>query len=533
MTSDIEREAKQALEQVLNSASRKKLVVAGPGSGKTFLFGELLKHCGGGQEERLVLTFINNLKADLDRSLGEMATVSTLHGYCQGLLHRNKSLRNGLSADFRCFPGLVSIIKNDWRWINGSEAPEFVKLMRILECSDEQDSFYATRSNFYDAVDFDDSVYRVHQQFKLHPDLLPTYELVLIDEFQDFNKMEAGIIGQLGVKNSIVIAGDDDQALYSTLRGASWEYIRAHYHGGEYTVFPLPFCMRCPEVIVGAVNDVITRSQRETRLAGRIDKPYRYYAPIKGDDSARFPKIDLIQTSVQRLNANYFGRYIEQSIRAMSKADAKTAKEKHEPLALIIGNKPYMPQIEKHLVESGLYVARKKQELNERDFALELLREEPHSNLAWRIILSLSRESIAAPIVRKSHEEGSSIFDNLAKEITDPVLAEAAAWTKPQIQEEDEGPPTVQLTTYEGSKGMSAQYVFLVGLHNGDLPRNSEAISDIEICRFLVGLTRTKKQCTLLLSKRFGNDIKEPSIFLDWIREERFKRKRVNAAYWG
>jgi superfamily I DNA/RNA helicase len=135
---------------------------------------------------------------------------------------------------------------------------------------------------------------------------VPEYTLVLIDEFQDFNKMEASVIDLLAERNSIVIAGDDDQALYSQLRNASWDHIRAHHVNGHYEIFELPFCMRCPEFIVGAVNDVILKARDAQKLNGRIEKPYRYYEPVKAEDSRRYPHIELIETTVQRANANYF-----------------------------------------------------------------------------------------------------------------------------------------------------------------------------------------------------------------------------------
>jgi len=531
MPSDTSQELKEALDRVLDSSSRKKLVVAGPGSGKTYLFKELLKRSDGGREERLVLTFIKNLKADLDRNLGEMAAVATLHGYCQSLLHGSARLRGGLTADFVCYPGLVSLIKKDWSWTQGSEAPEFVKEMRSLECPDDHFHFYAHQSDYYDAVDFDDSVYRAYKNLETNPELIPPFKLVLIDEFQDFNRMEAGIIAQLGATNPIVMAGDDDQALYSQLRGASWEYIRSHYGAGEYTVFSLPFCMRCPEVVVEAVNDIISRARAERKLEGRIDKPFRFFEPVKGADSRRFPNIDLVQTSVQRQNANYFARYIEQCIRAIPAAEVEEAKEKHEPVALIIGSKPYLPQIAKHLVEVGLISPQADDELSERDVALEILKGNPNSNLGWRIILSLGTDAIAAPIIRRAYEEKLPLADVLPREFRDPVLVEASAWTKPEAA--DEVPvESIRLTSYEGSKGMSAQYVFLVGLHEGELPRNTASVADIEICRFLVGLTRTKKLCSLMITQRFGNDLKSPSPFLGWIRDTRFNVKRITAAYW-
>jgi superfamily I DNA/RNA helicase len=230
---DVKAELKAATDGILASKSSKKLVVAGPGAGKTYLFKELLKAAEGTAHERLVLTFINTLKGDLERNLGDASQVFTLHGYCQYLLRSNVTLRSGLSEQFRCYPGLRGLIPRDWMFLHGTNSPTFVQLMRDLECTDDQKEFYIERCNYYDAVDFDDSVYRALSQMTNDKTLVPAYKLVLIDEFQDFNKMEASIIDLLSEKNQIVIAGDDDQALYSQLRSASWDHIRARYASGH------------------------------------------------------------------------------------------------------------------------------------------------------------------------------------------------------------------------------------------------------------------------------------------------------------
>src|SRR5690242_18455319 len=78
--------------------------------------------------------------------------------------------------------------------------------------------------------------------------------------------MEAGFIDVLSTKSPIVIAGDDDQALYSQLRGSIWDFIRSLHHGDEYEKFVLPFCMRCPAVIVAAVNDIMATARRFKKL---------------------------------------------------------------------------------------------------------------------------------------------------------------------------------------------------------------------------------------------------------------------------
>jgi superfamily I DNA/RNA helicase len=510
--------------------------VAGPGAGKTTLFRKLLDKASGNPEQRLVLTFIGNLKADLDRSLGDAAQVFTLHGYCQYLLHQHGALRNGLTADFRCYPGLTSLIKKDWDWLRDSVAPKFVDLMRKLECTAEQTAFYTQRANYYDAVDFDDSVYRTHQQLKADASLVPAYELVLIDEFQDFNNMEASVIGLLADKNSIVIAGDDDQALYGQLRGASWDYIRAHHGGGQYEVFELPFCMRCPEVIVAAVNDVISKARECKKLSGRIDKPYRYFEPVKGEDSRRNPKIDLVTTSVQRANANYFGRYIERCIQAIPEQDILSAAEKNEPAALIIGSNPYRLQVEEYLTKVGVLIADGKTELTDRELAFEILNQDANSNLAWRILLAEDEPGTARDLVRAAAAQNISLAKVIPVARRTAVLGEAAAWAAGRVQQqEDDGEeaatPRVKVTSFEGAKGLSAQHVFIIGLHSGEMPKKGTDVKDIEICRFLVGMTRTKKKCSILVTNRFGHDFKRPSEFLSWIDASRFEKKTVNAAF--
>jgi superfamily I DNA/RNA helicase len=530
-------ELRAAVARVLESKSRKKLIVAGPGAGKTTLFRQLLAQASGAGDDRLVLTFIKNLKEDLDRSLGETASVYTLHAYCQLLLRRHAELRDGMTADFICHPGLTGMVKQDWQWLNEEAPPKFVERMRSLECTEAQEQFYLERSAYYDAVDFDDSVYRITRRLNDQPHLIPAYELVLIDEFQDFNGMESEIINLLSRVSPIVIAGDDDQALYSQLRGASWEHIRAHHAGGEYEVFELPFCMRCPKVIVGAINDVIAHAVAAAKLTGRIPKPFRYFPPVKGKDSEKFPQIDLVRTSVQSAPANYFGKYVEQLIRSIPDEDFAAAAENFEPCVLIIGSKPYLPQVAAHLIAAGLIEARADETQDERSEALMMLHTNPDSNLGWRILLSGIGEAEAKGYVITAAQLDLPLSEVLPDNRKAGWLVEAAALAanraeEPAKEAADAASPRIVLTTYEGSKGRSAQYVVLVGLHDGDLPRQSAAASDIEICKFLVGLTRTKKQCTLLATRRFGAGPRTLSSFVGWIREKRFRRIEVNAQYW-
>jgi superfamily I DNA/RNA helicase len=534
MPNDEARELQDAVDKVVNSQSEKKLVVAGPGAGKTHLFKKLLEAKGGDAKRHLVITFVNNLKDDLEANLGDLARVFTLHGYCQFLLHHDERLRAGLESNFVCYPKkLTSLIKRDWEYLHDSDAPEFVKLMRQLELTTEQYEFYLSRSNYYNSVDFDDSVYRIHESMRADRDLVPDFDLVLIDEFQDFNKLEASVVGLLGESIPIVVAGDDDQVLYSTLRQADSGHIRNHHSGGEFEVFYLPFCMRCPKVIVDAVASIFQKAAQIGALSGRIQKPYRYCELKKGKDSLAHPYIDLVRASVQRSDVNYFGKYIEQFLSTLPQAEAEEAAANNEPLVLIIGSKPYMPQIEAHLVAAGLFTPRTSDEKPERDAALEILAAQPNSNLGWRIILNCSGKTIARERVRAAREKDLELVEVIPPAERDAILAEAKAKVAtPQSGDEGRTISKIKLTSYEGSKGLSAQYVFLVGLHERELPKDAARVTDLEICRFVVGLTRTKKKCTVLIAGRFGNVVKQPSVFLSWIDNRSYNRLFVNAAYW-
>ena len=89
--------------------------------------------------------------------------------------------------------------------------------------------------------------------------------------------------------------------------------------------------------------------------------------------------------------------------------------------------------------------------------------------------------------------------------------------------------PSILLTSYQGCKGMSAGFVFIIGANNGIMPQVVNDISDVEICQFIVALTRTRKKCYILSEDWMyspkdnrGNWIPKNgrSIFIDFIPKD-------------
>lgn len=539
MLPELEARLQHILDGIVASNARRKVIVAGPGTGKTALFRRLLEAHDGPRDGRLVLTFINNLRAELNEALGELARVLTFHGYCRHLLHLRPRLREGLGADFRYYPPLPTIVESDWASSRGGQVPKFVGLMRRLEAGDAT-AFYLQRADYYDAVSFDDSVFRVHRGLAAHPDEIEEYETVLIDEYQDFNRLEATLLDLLATRSPIAIAGDDDQALYSVLRSSSPEFIRARYDGGEYERFALPFCMRCPEVIVRTVGDIVGQARRLGLLAGRIDKPYDPYPPRKAADSVRYPRIKVVETSVQSLRANYFGRYIAQAIDTIPAEEIAESHLGRFPTVLVIGPGQYLRQIRLHLEENGYQceaAAEGDTVAVNRTEGLTILVANPDANLGWRIVLEADNPPFLTGAVRRSAADRVPLVGIIPQAFRDQTLAEAQAYKPPAevvraAADVDPVRPTIKFASFEGSKGLSAQHVFVVGLHEGDLPRQPAAINDLEVCKMIVAITRTRKQCHLIYARRWGNNWKRPSPFLGWIHPERREQLRVTRSYW-
>lgn len=534
-----EAELRSAIGAILGSPSRKKLVVAGPGTGKTTLFRMLLEMAPGEPTSRLVLTFINTLKNELEKDLGSMAQVHTLHSYCLGLLHRDDGLRGNLTPLFRCCPGLSSLVSADWEFVNATKPPNFLVEMRNL-AKDNHLAFYLSRGEYYDAVDFDDSVYRAYEGLVSGRSRSEEFDLVLIDEYQDFNSLEAGVIDALGLDNPILIAGDDDQALYSQLRDSSWDHIRLLSRNEAFQVFELPFCLRCPKVVVDAVSDIIQVARKLNRLEGRINKPYRHYPPAKGTDSARYPKIMNVFTTVQRKAANYMGRYIAQQLNRIPQDEIDEATAAGYPVALVIAADPYRTMIQDHLQGEGHSVneGSSSEPRTWRDMGLAIVKEQARANIGWRIVLHEDHPPFLRDLIIRVEASREPLLDLVPDEYRARILSEAEVY-RPQPAHstpEQASSPTsrvpAMVTTYEGAKGLSAQHVFIAGLHDGELPRDPTAVKDIEICKLIVGLTRTRKLCTLIHTGNFGGMRKTPSSFMSWIRPDRYTFQRIDKTYW-
>ncbi len=538
-------ERQKHVEAVLNSEAKKKIVVAGPGTGKTHLFKKVLE----GKTNTLTLTFINSLVEDLSLELCGLSDVKTLHGFARSALSRT-------GKDVKVFPKLSEVIKEDAKILLGQEV-HFDRLFHTRDDESEYVKFYKRRKDYYDHYGYADIVFAIVKQFEIKKEKIPTYEQVVVDEFQDFNKLEVSLIELLAEKSPILLAGDDDQALYD-FKDASPEHIRER-HGNEksgYAPFSLPYCSRCTRIIVDAANDVITNAIKNGHLKGRLKKPFHYFEDRKKDrESERNPKVIYGQ-----LFAKQVPWFIEKQL-------AEIAKEVRGSFTVLIisPTKVQSRDIVNALKEKGLerIEAIETRGGNEPILldGLKLLLADRDCNLGWRIAAKFFlKQGDFESLVKQSDSNGanpvSEIIDgNVKKEIL-RVLKILKALTDDKAIDDDKldkvfemvkiaprqiatgilrdeikssaqrtGNPSirkipVKATTIQSSKGLAAEYVFITNFD--DLyfikSKDKKIISDQDICNFLVALTRARRKVFLI-----STDGKKEPTFLQWIDKGRIE----------
>lgn len=546
------QERQKHVDKVLSSKSEKKIVVAGPGTGKTYLFRKVLED----KKESLTLTFVNALVEDLSLELCGISDVKTLHSFALNILKKARQ------KDIKIFPKLSKVIEEDARILLNKNI-DYDYLFYNRDDNNKDIEFYKKRKDYYQHYGFSDIVFAAVKYFEEKKDLIPKYTQVVVDEFQDFNTLEVSLIELLAEKSPILLAGDDDQALYESLKSASPSHIRQRHNSQNYgyTPFCLPYCSRCTHVIVDAINDIITNAKQCGYLSSRIHKPFQYFPDVEKDSVS----INNSKLMYGQFQSRQIPWYIQHHIGNIS----QEVRDKFSVLVLS-QTKPQCQTIGDSLKGYGFKNVHlmKKQGSEEPTLldGLKLLidakREFDRCNLGWRIVAkNIFNDAEFVQILQETHRDQSPLFSDLIKkakkksEVTqmlsviravrdgkkikdekfvnlfnklgiDPYLM-AKEWLKDEIKpiETVISNPGIRkipitVTTIQSSKGLSADYVFIT--HFDDLffikNQDKSIISDQDICNFLVALTRARKKVFL-----FSSIPNKTPTFMKWIDKNRIE----------
>jgi superfamily I DNA/RNA helicase len=543
------RRRQEHVDAVLASDARKKIVVGGPGTGKTFLFRNVLD----GKSNTLTLTFVNALVEELSLDLFGLSKVRTLHAFAR------QEFERVTGRNVRVFPKLSALIRQDSLALRGTDV-DFDALFHKNAAHDDNIEFYKRRRVYYGYYGFSDMIYGAVRFFEEHRSKIPQYTQVVVDEFQDFNAQEVALIELLASKSPVLLAGDDDQALYETLKCASPDHIRQRRADAAsgYQTFSLPYCSRSTRVIVEAANDIIRRAKKRGCLKGRIEKPFRYFDDQEKDrESERYPS--LIYGQVYPAQIPWF---IQQHIQEI----AKEVRRQFSVL-VISPTKSQCKRIAEALRQKGFENVHyaEKEESREPTLleGLDLLLQDGDSNLGWRVTArALLPGKEFEGLLKQTAKDDTpprlcEIVPNALKEKVRPLLRllRAARDGKPAGDDEcvlkalkelgvdaagiavqslsEQLTPSEQrsvdaavrkisitVTTIPGSKGLAADYVFIAHFDDRYFIKATKKshVTDQDICNFLVALTRARTQ-VFLISYAGG---KGPR-FLGWVDKNRVR----------
>ncbi len=242
------------------------LILAGPGSGKTRVLTHriayLVSELNVFPFRIMSVTFTNKaakeMRARVEKILGEDLRgilMGTFHSTCARILRRESAdlARLGYSKDFVIFDSddQRSVIKSALKELNLDDK-RFQPSKMLNSISGAKDKmitpdFYEASDymstvikRIYDqyqrtlvannAMDFDDLLLNTVRLFDLVPEVLAKYQQqyqhILVDEFQDTNSVQYGLLTRLaGQHKNLFVVGDSDQSIYKW-RGADFRNIQ-------------------------------------------------------------------------------------------------------------------------------------------------------------------------------------------------------------------------------------------------------------------------------------------------------------------
>ena len=273
------------------------MVLAPPGSGKTLIITNRIKYMleelkiPG--EEILVITFTRYAAREMKERFWKLTgnqntgvTFGTFHSIFYGILKCVYGIgSNNLIAESDAFKLFKEVLNDTYIESTPDVEDEDELATELLrECGivkngllslDQFHSKFLTREEF-EAVfrefdqrkkkmkkfDFDDILVQCYALFQKKPDILKMWQnhfkYILIDEFQDINKVQYEVIRMLSKpENNLFVVGDDDQSIYG-FRGASpWLMLHMTEDYPSLQTINLSTNYRSTEYIVGAASRVI------------------------------------------------------------------------------------------------------------------------------------------------------------------------------------------------------------------------------------------------------------------------------------
>lgn len=602
-------EANTAQIKAINHKDGPSLVLAGPGSGKTTVITRRIQRLietGVPAEKILVITFTRAAALEMKQRFVKLTgvkhgvTFGTFHAVFFGILKNSYGytaddiLRDDEAADIitdairlcKANPsdiaGFVENAVNEiGRFVStGTDMSDFLPIG--MENSDFEIiyKYYLSRKKERHKLDFDDMCLLTKELFKQNEGILKiwqnTYEYILVDEFQDINRLQYDVVRMLaGEKKNIFVVGDDDQSIYG-FRGASPQlmlYFAKDFPGTK--TYRLNVNYRSTSTIVRAAGKVIKnneeRFKKDIESTGEkgdrleivefenVDEEYfRIIQKISADKDLLSDTAIIFRTNAagkglvrKLIEANIpfnmkdkgfdlFNHWIAKDILAYINLSVgkKTRKD-----MLRIMNRPKRYISREYLTDERVDFDRLLHCYSDRHWILNNIKKlrsdlETMELMPPFAMVNYIRQVIGYDDFLKEYAQKHSIDFEELFEIVSEISESAKKYSnldewldfideyhailrnKPAEERQNRG---VNLLTMHGSKGLEFDTVYIIDANNGITPHNKAILeTDIEEERrmFYVAMTRAKKHLNIYFAKERYNKVLNPSIFVLEIMSE-------------
>lgn len=591
------------------------IVLAGPGSGKTTVITErtkyLIQNYGINPMEILVITFTKAAAQEMrQRFLRLMeqeqtqVTFGTFHAIFFGILKHAyhftgdnilredlkhqylKDIIERMNLDIEDGAEFIGNIISEISLVKNDQIP--LEHYYSTTCSENafRDIYqkYQLRLEKENRLDFDDMLVYTYQLLKERPDILlgwqNRYRYILVDEFQDINKIQYEIVKMLAApEHNIFIVGDDDQSIYR-FRGAKPEImLNFPKEFRDTKTILLDQNFRCTGNIVKAAELVIRHNQM--RFQKNMKEVKESGDKIELHTFANQPQecAHIIKKVQEYIKEDY--QYSDIAILFRTNTDARLLVEKFMEYNIPFKMRDSMPNIYDHWIAKNVisYIhlalgSRERREflqvmnrpnryigrecVDEAQVSLENLKKyyddkhwvverieqlEYQLNILKRMTPYAAINFIRHGIGYEAYLNEYADFRKIKVEDLYEVLNEMQegakdfktfeAWfahieeyTKAltdQAKEKNKVSNAVTFTTLHSSKGLEFANVFIIDINEGIIPHR-KAILDADMQEerrmFYVGMTRAKEHLHMYsIRERYGKNL-QPSVFLENLKQD-------------
>jgi len=284
-------------QEIIQHGDGALLVLAGPGSGKTFVVTERIRRLlteSKGHFRILALTFTNKAANEMKNRLAEFprinqkAFIGTLHSFCIEVL-----ANRGQSEGFDGLPTIFELIEDRRKILFQAikEIPDLYDELKQLKSSKQKRELfdywlekiriakinlktpelidellfkrvyesYNANLRVSNAVDFDDLLFYAYQIFEKRPKIADfyrrQYRYICIDEAQDLNKAQYRVITALcgNTYRNVMMVGDPKQAIFEWY-GASPKYLELFKEDFNAKAISIEENFRSSRSVINAAN---------------------------------------------------------------------------------------------------------------------------------------------------------------------------------------------------------------------------------------------------------------------------------------